>query len=161
MTNGRVIETHRHPRWSIGSLSNNDGDGFENVSWHVCSRCLKLYRACSISFCSSDVGEFFWSWILKGCIKVQEKKKRAVVLCSRPPQKKEIRPFDVVVVQRWQRNVQKSVIEVRSCCFANLTLLLFCRPRCRRRGCCLSSLIGWFSNRTATSFHDGKTHWKD
>ena len=48
-------------------------------------RYLKLY---SISFYSSDVGEFFWSWILKGCIKVQEKKKRAVVLCSRPPQKK-------------------------------------------------------------------------
>ena len=29
---------------------------------------------------------FFWSWILKDCIKVQEKKKKVVVLCTRPRQ---------------------------------------------------------------------------
>ena len=27
--------------------------------------------------------------------------------------------FHVVVVQRWQRNVQKSVVHVQHCCFAN------------------------------------------
>ena len=31
-------------------------------------------------------------------------------------------------------------MHVRSCCFANLNLLLFCRSRCRRRRRCLSSL---------------------
>ena len=31
-------------------------------------------------------------------------------------------------------------MHVRSCCFANLNLLLFCRWRCRRRRRCLSSL---------------------
>ena len=41
--------------------------------------------------------------------------------------------FHVVVVQRRQRNVQKSVMHVQSCCFANLNLLLFCRSLCRRR----------------------------
>ena len=41
--------------------------------------------------------------------------------------------FRVVVVQRRQRNVQKSVMHVQSCCFANLNLLLFCRSLCRRR----------------------------
>ena len=55
--------------------------------------------------------------------------------------KREIKQFHVVVVQRRQRNEQKDVIHVQRCCFANLTLLPFCRPRCRRRRCCLSFLI--------------------
>ena len=54
--------------------------------------------------------------------------------------KREIRHYHVVVVQRRQRNVQKSVKHVQSCCFANLNQLLFCRSRCRRRRRCLSSL---------------------
>ena len=41
------------------------------------SRCLKLYRLYSISFNSSNVGNFFRSWILKDCIEVQEKKKES------------------------------------------------------------------------------------
>ena len=45
---------------SIGSLSNNDGDGYENVTKGVIS--------------SND------------CIEVQTKKNEVVVLCSRPPQ---------------------------------------------------------------------------
>ena len=40
--------------------------------------------------------------------------------------KREIRHLHVVVVQRRQRNVQKSVMHVQSCsCFASLNLLLF------------------------------------
>ena len=39
--------------------------------------------------------------------------------------KREIRHFHVEVVQRRQRNVQKNLIHVQSCCFANLNLLLF------------------------------------
>ena len=53
----------------------------------------------------------------------------------------EIRHFHVVVVQRRLRNVQKSVMHVQSCCFANIKLLLFCRSRCLRRRRCFSSLI--------------------
>ena len=38
------------------------------------------------------------------------------VLCAI---KQEIRHFHVVIiVQKWQRNVQKSVMHVQSCCFA-------------------------------------------
>ena len=44
------------------------------------SRCLKLYRAYSLSFNSSKLGNFFWSWILKDCIEVQKKKKKVVAL---------------------------------------------------------------------------------
>ena len=39
--------------------------------------------------------------------------------------KREIRKFHVVVVQQRQRNVQKSVMHVKKCCFVNLNLLLF------------------------------------
>ena len=46
------------------------------------SRCFKLFRAYSISFNSSNVGEFFWRRILKVCLKVWEKEKKVVVLCS-------------------------------------------------------------------------------
>ena len=40
--------------------------------------------------------------------------------------------FHVAVVQRWQRNVKKRVMHVRSC---------FCRFRCRRRCRCQSFLL--------------------
>ena len=39
--------------------------------------------------------------------------------------KREIRQFHVVVVQKWYINVQKSVMHVRSCCFANKTYCFF------------------------------------
>ena len=52
---------------------------------------------------------------------------------------REQRHFHVEIAQRRLRNVQKSVMHVPSCCFANL--LFFCRSRCRRRRRCLSSLM--------------------
>ena len=61
------------------SLSNDDGDGYENVTYKVNSRCFEHYRAYSISFSSSNLSIFFWSWILKYCSKVQEKKRKVVV----------------------------------------------------------------------------------
>ena len=39
---------------------------------------------------------------------------------------REIRKFHVAVVQQRLRNVQKSVMHVQSCSFANLNLFLFC-----------------------------------
>ena len=75
--------------------------------------------------------------ILKGSIKVPEKKKKVVVFCPRPATKREIRQFHVVVVQRRQRNVSKNVMHLQSCCFACQNLLLFCRRRRR----CVNSLF--------------------
>ena len=64
---------------------------YENVTFKVNSRCFKLYRSYSISFNSSDVGEFYFNSIVKDCIKVQKKKKEVVVftLCT----KREIKRF--------------------------------------------------------------------
>ena len=39
--------------------------------------------------------------------------------------KREIGQFHVMVAQQGQRNVQKSVMHLQSCCFAYLNLLLF------------------------------------
>ena len=49
---------HKQSRSSdrIKSLSNKDGDGYENVTKKVLSRCFKRYRAYSISFYLSNVG---------------------------------------------------------------------------------------------------------
>ena len=61
--------------------------------WKMNSRCFKLYRTYSILFNSSNVGKIFWRWILKDCIKVQEKKKKVVVLCSHPWQNVKLGTF--------------------------------------------------------------------
>lgn len=75
--------------------------------------------------------------------KFGHKRKKVVVLCSRPRQNERTGNFtDVVVVQRGLRNAQKSVIHVQSC-FANTSLLLFCCSRCRRPCRYLSSQINW------------------
>ena len=54
---------------------------------------------------------------------------------------REIRKFHVAVVQRRLRNVQKGVMHVQGCRFANINLLLFNCSRCRRRRRCLNSLL--------------------
>ena len=68
------------------------------------------------------------------------KKKEGCCLVFPSSTKREITHFHVLIVQRRLRNVQKCVMHVQSCCFANINLLLFCRSRCRRRRLCLSSL---------------------
>ena len=68
-------------------------------------------------------------------------KKTCVVFTDYIKQAREIRKFHVAVVQRRLRNVQKSVMHVQSCCFANINLLLFNCSRCRRRRRCLNSLL--------------------
>ena len=55
---------------------------------------------------SSNLVKFFWSWILKDSIRVQEKKTNVVVLRSRPPQNVKIRHFHVAVVQ-WGEEMYK------------------------------------------------------
>ena len=51
------------------------------------------YRTYFITFNLSNVGKIFWSLILKDCIKVQEKKKKVVFLCSRPQQNAKLGTF--------------------------------------------------------------------
>ena len=82
------------------------------------------------------------------------KRKRKVLCCVHLLHKDlltcKIRKFHVAVVQRRPRNVQKSVMHVQICCFANINVLqLFWRSRCRCPRHCLSSLF-WWSKKFAT-----------
>ena len=80
----------------------------------------------------------FLEVISKGLFQSSGKEKESCLVFPSST-KHEIRYFNVVVVQRRLRNVQKGVTHVQSCCFADLNL--FCRFRWRRRRRCLSSLI--------------------
>ena len=56
-----------------------------------------------------------------------------------------IRKFHVVVVQRQQKNVQNSVMQVQSCCLLiSPEHIIFCRSPCRRRRywfCCDPEIV--------------------
>ena len=54
----------------------------------------------------------FWSWILKDCIKVQEKESYCLLFPSAT--KRKIRKFHIVIVQRRQRNHFKKLITASS-----------------------------------------------
>ena len=83
---------------------------------------------------------FFLELNSKGLHQSSGKEKESCCLVFPSSTKREIRHFHVVVVQRRLRNVQKSVMHVQSCCFANINLLLCRRSHCRRRSRYLSSL---------------------
>ena len=80
----------------------------------------KLYRAYSISFNSSNVGNFFLDLNSKKLYQSSGKENESRCRVFTSSTKRKIRHFYVVVVQRQQRNVQKSVMHVQSCCFAKL-----------------------------------------
>ena len=84
----------------------------------------------------------------KGLSQSSRKEEESCCLVFPSSTKCEIRHFQV---GRRQRNLQKSVIHLQSCCFANLNLLVFCLPRCRRRPPCLSSLTTGTARATATA----------
>ena len=126
----------------VGSLSNNDGHGYENVPQKMKSCCIKLYRAYSTSFNSSNVGNLFWSWnFWKTVAKCRKGERKS--LCLRSPQNVN---SDSAFSRRSRAATAKKCTIKRDacadcCCFANLNLLLFCRSGWRRRRRCLSFLV--------------------
>ena len=81
--------------------------------------CLNLHRDNSNLNTLSNKGELSWSWIPKNYSQVQKAKENFVMACLHPPLNAKLGiNFHVVVVQRRERNVQKSVMHVQSCCFA-------------------------------------------
>ena len=104
------------PSWTlIGSLSNGDSD----------VKCWQI---------SLELNS-------KGLYQISGKEKENCCFVFPSSTKREIRHFHVVVEQRGQRNVQKSVMHVQSCYLVNLNLLVYCRSRCRRRRRSFSSLL--------------------
>ena len=101
--------------------------------------CLKLYRTYFILFNLSLMLAIFLELNSKGLYQSSGKEKESCCLVFLSLTKREIRHFHAVVVQLQQRNVQKSMMHVQSCCFTTINLLLFCHSSCRY--CCLSSLF--------------------
>ena len=107
----------------------------DNKPKRHCSHCFKLHRAYLISFNLSNVGEIFWVTSQRTLSKVWKKIHFCVLFTDFINRAREIRKFHVAVRQQRSRNVQKSVMLVQSCSFANLNLLLFAvrRRRCKKQ----------------------------
>ena len=69
----------------LGTLSNDDDDGSENVAKKTNLRSFKLNRVYLDRFNMSSAGDFSWSWILKDFIEVQKEEGKFVVVCPRLP----------------------------------------------------------------------------
>ena len=90
------------------------------------SQCFKLYRSYLISFNLSNVGEIFWVKSERTVCKFRKRKTKFLCCAHQLQRAREIRKFRVAVVQQRLRNVQKNVMRVQRCVFANLNLLFFC-----------------------------------
>ena len=94
---------------------------------------------------SSTLGSFSIRKMLgnlnsNGLYRSSGKEKETSCLLLTSSTKRKIKHFHVVVVQIWQRNVQKSVMYVQSCRLLNKPIAFF-RSRYRRRRRCLSYLL--------------------
>ena len=123
---------------TLGSLSNHGSDGGKRYfkSEFALFQISSLFHLVQFRKCWG----IFLEWSSKSRYLSSEKEKLKFCLVSTSSKKREIRKFRVVVVQWRQRNVQKNVMHVQSCCFANLNQSFFCRSRCRRRRRCLKSV---------------------
>ena len=96
------------------------------VAQKVILPCFK--RSYSVSFNLSDVGEIYR--VESESTVGLEKENFCIVFTYSIKRAREIGKFNVAVVQRRLRNVQKSVMHVQNCCCANIILLflLFSLP---------------------------------
>ena len=86
----------------------------------VNSRRFKLHSSFSNSLDLSNAGDLFQELNPKGLyLSSQKEKENRTLSCVHVLIKREIGKFHVVVVQRRQKNVQKRVVHVQSCCFAS------------------------------------------
>ena len=107
----------------------------------VTSRWFKLYWAYFISLLKFVK---CWQFFLESNSKILYRstgKEKESSLVFKSSTKREIMHFHVVVVQWRERYLQKSVMHVQSCCFANLSQLLFCRSSWRLCRRCLNALL--------------------
>ena len=105
----------------------------------VHSRCFKIYRAYSISLTSSNVINFFLSYILKPASKFRKRKRKSLCCAVSPSYKRGSGHFRLLVVQ-WRQ--KKKIIKKRDArAKLWLHLLVFWGSRKRRRRLSLSSLM--------------------
>ena len=121
-------------------FSIDDNDGSENVTIKINSRFFNVFCVYSKLLKMPNVGEWPQAGFLGTVHKFSKTKKiRSRLFTS--SRKREIRHFNVVVVQGRQRIVQKSLMHVQICFFFLVKLLLLWRSRYRRCPRCYSSLL--------------------
>ena len=133
-----VLQTWREPpnhRWpSIKLELNNvvtklDFSIKQERRRRLRKRHLKWIRATSIliALIPIRVGKFFWTWILKDRVKLEEKQKKLFTSSA----KREIRHFHVLVVQRRQKKCTKKRGVRAKLLFCQSKPISFFRSRCR------------------------------
>ena len=154
-TSNRLTREQLPLHWAIRELKQQRWWRLRNVnSWiHAASSFIALIPSRLIRQMLAN----FLELNSKGLYDCSRKEKESCCLVFPSSTKREIRHFHVVVVQRRLRNVQKRLMHVWSCCFANINLLLFCRSRCPRCHRCLSSLLFYFHARRI--LWTGSTNW--
>ena len=108
----------------LGTLSNYDDGGSENTTKKMNLRPFKLDRVYLEPLNSSNVGDFSWSWILKGFIHVEIEKGKFVVVCPRPPYNVALGAH-VVVVQWTSKKCTKKRDSRAELLFCSLCQLFF------------------------------------
>ena len=107
----------------IESLSNNESDGYENVTQKVNSRFLKLYRACSISFIRQMLVNFL-ELNSKGLYQSSRNEKGKLLSCVLVLDK----TWNYALSRRSRATNSKKCtksVHVQTCCFAYLNFLGF------------------------------------
>ena len=119
--------------WNISLLSQGIRELKQQRQWWIQKRHLKSeFPLPQTLLCLFHLVQFVRCWWIflefnsKGLYQSSEKEKGRRCLVFTFSTKSEIRQFHVVVVHWRQRNVQKSVMRMQSCCFANQSLLFFC-----------------------------------
>ena len=108
----------------IGTLSNDDDDGSENVAKKTNLRSFKLNRVDLNPLNMSNAGDFSLNWILKDFIQVKKRRKIRRRM-STSSIKREIRRFQVVVVLWTSKKCTKESNAPAELLFWSLNLLFF------------------------------------
>ena len=118
-----LYDRKNSPQWTIiGSLSNHDGNGSENVNYKASSPHLSLIYSCSISYNLFNVREFFCTWILRTVSKFRKRKSLSCIHSLHKMWNWEVSCWSRTTTAK---QCTKKRDHMQACCFANLNLLLF------------------------------------
>ena len=108
----------------IGSLSNDDGNGNENVTRKYIFISFVLLRDCfnSLNFCKN--GALSRNQIGRSGVQVKKENEKFTVGRSRSPQNLKCGHFTLLFCRGRQRNVPKCKTHVQTYCFVALSLPL-------------------------------------
>ena len=114
----------------------------------MCEFLLSSHLQCIPSCSIHQILANFWDMNSTGAVSQFRKRKRKLLACIYILQKRFVRPFHVVGMQR-QKELYKSIMHMQSCCFASLlNQLLLCRSHycccCR----CLNPIFNFFPCRS-------------